>query len=173
MRRRDFLQAGLAGVMSTTALAACANTGTSSGIPLTQWYHQYGEAGTQQAAMRYAAQYRRVNPTIQVKVNWIPGDYTGTTLPAALLSSDGPDIFELPNLTLAMVKAGQIIPLDDLFPPHVKRDFNPVTLNVLTLQGHIYGVQETVGTGLLYYRKSMLQRAGVQPPTTIDELIEA
>jgi len=58
------------------------------------------------------------------------------------------------------------------FPAH-NENLQPFYNNVLTLQGHIYGVQETVGTGLLYYRKSMLQRAGVQPPTPIDELIEA
>lgn len=174
MSRRTFMQVAV-GAFGAAALASCGSTSGSgsSGITLTQWYHQYGEAGTQQATFRYASQYHTVNPNVTVKVGWIPGDYTGTKLPAALLSPTGPDIFELPIPLVSMIKAGQIIALDDLYTPEVKNDFISVNLNSLTINGHLYGVQEIDGTGMIYYRKSMLNAAGVQPPTTMDELIAA
>ena len=65
--------------------------GASTGArpTISQWYHQYGEAGTQQAVTRYAKEY----PDATVKVQWTPGDYT-SKLNIGLLSSSGPDVFE-------------------------------------------------------------------------------
>ena len=76
--RRSFL--GLAGgALGAGVLAACGdNTGRSDGsstsggsLRLSQWYHQYGEDGTQQAVERYAKEY----PDATVTVQWNPGDY--------------------------------------------------------------------------------------------------
>ncbi len=144
-------------------------------VKLTQWYHEYGEEGTQQAAARYAAEYTTVNPNVEVEMVWVPGDYLGAKLPAALLTAEGPDVFEgaltIPNV--AMVRAGQIAPLDDLFTEEVKADFHPNNLALNTIDGKIYGVQMINDFAMLYYRKSTLAEAGVKPPTTIDEVIAA
>src|SRR5215210_3841342 len=83
-------------------------------IKLVQWYHQYGEDGTQQAAQRYAEEYTTINPNVEVEMVWKTGDYTFALLPAALLTDEGPDVFE-GSPTVAMVQAGQIEPLDDIF----------------------------------------------------------
>ena len=36
-------------------------------IKLVQWYHQYGEEGTQQAAQRYAEEYTTINPNVEAE----------------------------------------------------------------------------------------------------------
>lgn len=141
-------------------------------VKITQWYHQYGEAGTQEAAGRYAAEYTTVNPNVEVEMVWQPGDYSGQVLPAALLTDDGPDVFEGAP-TVAMVKAGQIEPLDDLFTDEVKADFHPNNLAINTIDGKIYAVKMIDDMGMIYYRKTMLEAAGVQPPTNMDEVIAA
>jgi len=41
------------------------------------------------------------------------------------------------------------------------------------VDGKIYQVKMVDDMGVLYYRKSILDKAGVQPPTTIEELIAA
>lgn len=141
-------------------------------ITLSQWYHQYGEAGTEDAAKRYAAEYTEANPNVKVEVNWVLGDYAGAELPAALLTDQGPDVFEgFPNVS--MVKANQCIPLDDLYTDEVKADFHPNNLATNTINGKIYAVKMIDDMGLLYYRKSILEEAGVAPPTTWDELVTA
>ena len=98
--RRTFLAMG-SGVSLAAVLAACgSNNGRSGGggggggdLPsLAQWYHQYGEAGTEQAVQRYAAQYKKA----KVTVTWTPGDYDKKAA-AALLTSSGPDVFEAGN----------------------------------------------------------------------------
>ncbi len=79
----------LAAAAGARLLAACgSNTGRGSGGPgvsLSQWYHQYGEAGTEQAVRRYAAGYKKA----RVSVQWRPGNYDQQTA-AALLTDSGP-----------------------------------------------------------------------------------
>lgn len=139
---------------------------------LVQWYHQYGEAGTEDAVRRYAAAYTEENPDVEIEVNWQLGDY-GAALSAALLTDEGPDVFEQGVPTLDQVRQGQVTPLDDLYTEDVKSDFNPTNLKGATIDGSIYSVKMVDDCGTFYYRKSSFEDAGLEPPTTLDGLIEA
>ncbi|GAA1701502.1 ABC transporter substrate-binding protein [Kribbella sp. NPDC056951] len=175
LNRRDLLKraGGLAALAALTA-ACGGNTGRpSSGgsgggakVNLSQWYHQYGEAGTQQAAAKYAKAYTDAN----VAVQWTPGDYA-SKLASGLLSSNGPDVFES-QLNIGMVKSGQVVPLDDIIAD-VKSDFSEGDLATNTIDGKVYGIRMIVDPQVIYYRKSMLDKAGIKPPETIDDLIAA
>lgn len=170
LTRRRFLQSAtfFAGAM----LAGCGPKGVPGArVTLTQWYHQYGEKGTQDAVMRYAKEYTSLHPDIAVQVVWVPGDY-GTKVATALLTPGGPDVFE-GSPTAAQVGAGQLASLDDLFTPDVRADFSPRDLASNTINGKIYGIKTLDDTGLLYYRKSVLAAAGIEPPGTMDALIAA
>ena len=46
----------------------------------------------------------------------------------------------------------------------------PQTLETVKYFGKVYAVPDATGAGLLYYRKDLLDDAGVKPPTTWDEL---
>ncbi|GLZ32533.1 sugar ABC transporter substrate-binding protein [Lentzea sp. NBRC 105346] len=161
--RRRLLSAGAA----TALLAACgSNTGRGGGgQALRQWYHAYGEPGVQQAVERYAKSY--IAP---VEVQWNPGDYD-SKLATSLLSGTGPDVFES-TLQVSAVRSGQIVPLDDVISA-AKDDFTASILAGHTVDGHVYGVPQAVDMQMLFYRKSMLEKAGVQPPSTVDELVDA
>ncbi len=105
-------------------------------------------------------------------MSWVPG--TGNEYPdkvrAALLGSKAPDVFELSGISVDQVKAGLLEPLDDLLAD-VKSDFNPASLAPFTVNGKVYGIKMINDPTFVYYRKSMFQQAGVQVPTTMDELI--
>ncbi|MBV2357518.1 sugar ABC transporter substrate-binding protein [Streptomyces sp. J2-1] len=164
--------AGAAGAAGL--LAACGSHtgrggddgGGGSGPRLSQWYHQYGEAGTEQAVERYAAAYRKA----RVSVQWRPGNYDQQTA-AALLTKSGPDVFE-GSPTLDQIQGGQVADLTALLDG-VKDDFNPAVLAPKTYRGKIWGVPQVIDTQFLYYRKSLLKDAGVEPPTTLDALVDA
>ena len=183
MNRRRFLTGlglGAAAVGGAPLLAACG--GGSSGLSgdqagsgegasgakpqISVWYHQYGEAGTQQAVQKYAKAY----PDADVEVQWTPGDYT-SKLNSGLLSSSGPDTFES-GVNIDQVRSEQVVPLDDLIA-EVKDDYTAVDITSNTVDEQIYGIKIVDDMGVLYYRKSLLEKAGVQPPTTWDELIAA
>jgi multiple sugar transport system substrate-binding protein len=174
--RRTFL--ALAGALGLGgALAACGGDsggldsggGSGGGKPtLKQWYHLYGESGTEQAVQRYAQGYERAT----VEVQWTPGDYE-SKLSSGLLSDSGPDVFEIggsPNVD--MIRSGQVVALDDIVGP-VRGDYTDGDLAATSLDGSLWGVKIVDDTGFLYYRKSLLAAAGVQPPRTMDELIDA
>jgi multiple sugar transport system substrate-binding protein len=160
-------------------LEACSSPASPSGsggpqggkIVLNHWYHQYGEDGTLDAVTRYAAEYAKVNPNVDVKISWIPGDYYGK-LNTALLGSDAPDIYETEFITPGAVKAGQLLAVDDLLTPDVLAGFGPTEHDGFTFGGKIYAVKFLDDIGLMYYRKSALQKVGVSTiPETFEDLI--
>lgn len=168
------------GVAATAGLAACGtNTGrtstgsttpsaTGSAATVAVWYHKYGEDGVEAAVKKWAADYKAA----QVSVNWYTGDYD-KSVPAALLTASGPDVFEYANgPTLDMIRAGQVVDLTDVVGS-AKAAFTPTVLNRLTYQGKIWAVPQTVDMHLLYYRPSLLTKAGLQTPKTLAELATA
>jgi len=173
--RRQLLAIG--GGLAATAVAGCGSNsgressgGASGDKPaLSQWYHQYGEAGTQQAVERYAKEY----PDATVTVQWSPGDYDKKTS-AALLTDKGPDVFEYVNgPTIDMIKGSQVVDLTDLLDDAAKADFTPSLISRMTYEGKLYAIPQVTDMQLLVYRKSLLSAAGVQPPQTVDDLLAA
>lgn len=175
LNRRHFLALG--GGLAAAAIAGCGSnsgrdsSGGSSGgskPALSQWYHQYGEPGTQQAVQKYAKEY----PDATVTVQWNAGDYDKKSA-SALLTDSGPDVFEYGNgATIDMIKGNQVVDLTDLLGD-AKSDFTPSLIERMSYQGKLYAVPQVTDMQLLVYRKSMLASAGIQPPQTTDELIAA
>ncbi|WP_327356154.1 ABC transporter substrate-binding protein [Streptomyces sp. NBC_01304] len=170
--RRHLIATTAAGATAGLLSACGSNTGrdegSSGGKPvIEQWYHQYGEAGTEQAVKRYADAYDKAD----VKIQWRPGNYD-QQLASALLTKSGPDVFESPGPSLDQIKAEQVVDLTELIED-VKDDFNPAVLAPKTYEGRIYGIPQVIDMQLLYYRKSLLDDAGVEPPQTLDELVDA
>ncbi|MGY4954167.1 ABC transporter substrate-binding protein [Streptomyces nigrescens] len=168
--RRRLLAAGGGVALAAGLATACgSNTGRGgggSGPEISQWYHQYGEPGTERAVKRYAAAYRKAN----VSVQWRPGDYDRQTA-AALLTDSGPDVFEVNGPLLDQIQGGQVADLTEVVEP-VKDDFNQAVLAPKIWQDKIWGIPQAVDTQVLYYRKSLLKEAGVRPPETLDELVD-
>ncbi|MFI8459512.1 ABC transporter substrate-binding protein [Kitasatospora sp. NPDC085464] len=174
LSRRGFLGGSLLFVAG--AAVGCSTVPTGSGssgakTTLNVWFHAYGEAGTQQAATRYAESFTKANPDIAVKVTWVPGDYT-SKLNASLLTDGAPDVFEIGDFSQALARRGQIAALDDVYGS-VKSDFSQGNLDYMTVDGKVYGVKSIDDVMMLYYRKSALGKAGITPPTTFDALASA
>lgn len=178
--RRRFL--ALSGGLAATALgvSACgSNTGRPTGSDnpssgadgpepeLTQWYHEYGEDGVKEAVTAYAAAYTPA----QVTVKWNVGTNYSQLVSSALLTDKVPDVFEYEaGGTLDMIKAGQIVDLTETIGA-ARDQFSAPVLESMSWDGKIYAIPQTVDMQLLYYRKSLLDKAGVQPPETFEDLI--
>ncbi|MFI9344641.1 ABC transporter substrate-binding protein [Streptomyces sp. NPDC052773] len=169
--RRSVLRAAM-GLAAAGGLAACGGNngrggGSGSGKNLVQYFHAYGEPGTEQAVKRYAKAYREAN----VSTQWITGENFESKLFSALLTDSAPDLFEF-HPQIQLVRSGQVADLTDIVEP-VKDDFNQADIASHTVDGKIYGVRMIDDPQFFFYRKSMFEKAGVDVPTTLDELIEA
>ncbi|OAH11135.1 ABC transporter substrate-binding protein [Streptomyces jeddahensis] len=169
--RRSVLRAA-AGLAALGPLAACGSNngrggGSGSGTNLVQYFHAYGEPGTEQAIKRYAKAYKDANVTTQ----WITSADFESKLFSTLLTDNAPDLFEF-HPQIQMVRSGQVADLTDIIDP-VKDDFNPADIKSHTVDGKIYGVRMIDDPQFFFYRKSMLEKANVKVPTTLDELMEA
>ncbi|MBP0453096.1 sugar ABC transporter substrate-binding protein [Kitasatospora sp. RG8] len=174
LSRRGFLGGSILFVAGAAVGCTSNPTGAASGgakTTLNVWSHAYGEAGTQQALTRYAAEFTKANPDIAVKITWTPGDYTGK-LNATLLTDAAPDVFEIGDFNDSLAWHGQIAQLDDLYGS-AKSDFNQGDLDTATVDGKLYGVKMIDDVMMLYYRKSALSKAGITPPDTFDALVAA
>ncbi|WP_210582709.1 ABC transporter substrate-binding protein [Streptomyces sp. GESEQ-4] len=168
--RRNVLRAAM-GLAAAGGLAACGgNTGRAgggSGDGLVQYFHAYGEAGVEQAVKKYAKAYKEANVTTQ----WITGNNFEQKLFAALLTKNAPDVFEF-HPQIQLIKSGQVADLTDIIEP-VKNDFNAADIKSHTVDGKIYGVRMIDDPQFFFYRPSLFEKAKVEVPTTLEELVEA
>ncbi|MFF8972866.1 ABC transporter substrate-binding protein [Streptomyces sp. NPDC014995] len=168
--RRSLFRAA-AGMAAAGTLAACGSNngrgGGSSGNGLVQYFHAYGEAGTEQAIRKYAAAYDKAKVTTQ----WITGSNFESKLFASLLTDNAPDLFEF-HPQIQLIKSGQVADLTDIIEP-VKDDFNQADIQSHTVDGKIYGVRMIDDPQFFFYRPSLLEKAGVEVPQTLEELLEA
>jgi multiple sugar transport system substrate-binding protein len=195
LSRRAFLKATATGAAGMAVLSACGGAATEApaseapaadapaaeapaadapagaAVEVQQWYHEYGEKGCQEAVMRIADEWNKQQSNSKVIVTWTPGDYAAK-LNTALAAGTGPDVYES-TLNIDRVRNNHVVALDDLFTDEITADFDPTSMKLNTLEGKVWGIQMIIDTGLLWFRKSMLDEAGVAIPTTFEELTEA
>jgi len=142
-------------------------------VTLNVWYHAYGEAGTHEAVLRYASEYEQTHPGMHINITWVVGQGAyPQKLNPALLSNNGPDVYENGGVSLTAIKTKQVYPLDSLYTPAVRKDFNANAIGQCTYGGHVYCVSMVIDTGGVYYRKSLFKKAGItSEPKTFDQLL--
>jgi len=131
-------------------------------VTITQWYHEYGEKGCQEAVYRIAEEYSNSQDKVKVEVGWFPGDYV-PKLNTALAAGDAPDCFEH-HLELDYVRTGVVAPLDDLLDPDTKADFlEGVMTKLCSIKGTVYALPVVVDFQGMYYNDKLLKEAGIDP----------
>ena len=73
--------------------------------------------------------------------------------------------------TSEFAAAGWAEPLNKFMPQAEKKLFIPNTILANTRGGRLYGIPLFIDSGLLFYRKDLLQKYGFLPPRTWDELV--
>ncbi|NJP30935.1 ABC transporter substrate-binding protein [Micromonospora thermarum] len=120
------------------------------------------------------------NKTSKVKavLDTIPGADYQTKLQTIINTNQAPDVFfNWGGGSIApFVKANLLLPLDDMIAkdPGLKENFLPSVFNSAVVDGKAYGIPMR-GTQpvMLFYNKKVLADAGLTPPKTWDELLNA
>lgn len=147
--------------------ASPSESGPTAKPGLAVWHRPTGEAAAEAALRRWAASEQAATLTVSS-----PSDYETATR-AALATPQGPGVFEWTDgPTLEMIRSGLVADLTGLVGA-ARAAFEPRLLERLTLDGQLWAVPQRVDVQLFYYRKSWLAKAGLQPPTTLAELVTA
>jgi multiple sugar transport system substrate-binding protein len=116
--------------------------------------------------------YSKVNSNVEVVPEFIPFAEFKKRLSVGLAAQDLPDIVIIDNPDHAAYAAmGLFADITDKLKDWKDKDqFYEGPWKSATLNGKVYGVPLGSNNLALYYNKTMLDKAGVQPPQTWDEL---
>lgn len=120
-------------------------------------------------------QYNSEQDEVEVVLEQIPwDDYNGTKMTTAFASGEGPDVFLVaPGLFLKYANSGVLKPLNDYIAPEVLEDFSESSIEGVSAGDDILAIPFEMELFALYYDKAALDEAGVEVPSTWDELYEA
>jgi multiple sugar transport system substrate-binding protein len=179
--RRDFLKWGGAGLAGAAALAstACSDIAsgfgpTSVGGPNTLVLSKGPD--TTGTLDKVIARFNEEDHPFKVK--WLvmsadTGQYFDRMRTEFQVGRSEIDVIGADVIWPAQLAANQWIEdLSDLFTEEMQQDFLASTIETSSYNGKIYGVPWYSDAGLLYYRKDLLDKAGMKPPQTWDELID-
>lgn len=97
-----------------------------------------------------------------------------TKMQAALQANTPPDLGQQgPDVSLRFAAAGDLLPLDDIFK-ELQGKYLPLQKEgFVSWEGHTFAVPFYLETRVLFYHKDLLEKAGVTPPTTWQEWMDA
>jgi raffinose/stachyose/melibiose transport system substrate-binding protein len=121
------------------------------------------------------ANWNAAHTTAPIKASYFEGEAYKTKIRTAIGAGSGPTlIYNKGGGTLrSYVEAGKVIDLSADFADAADR-FLPFSLEPVTVNGAVYGIpMKAVAPVVLYYNKDVLAAAGVEPPKTWTDLIDA
>lgn len=170
--------AGLAAVAAgALVLAGCSGgSGSTSGQEdpnLTVWFMRDDVPDVAQEWLidTWAEQNDGAELTIEIQ-DW---DGIVTRLQTTLASPEQtPDLVEFGNSqVITFTSAGALSDISDLQAEIGGDDLVPSLVEAGSYDGSLYAAPMFAGSRVLYYRESLFEAAGIEPPTTIEELTAA
>ena len=162
-------RAALLGATATAAFGA----GAAQAVEIEYWQYYFEQRVN--AMERLIENFEAANPDITVTMNTFPyADYR-TKVAAAIPAGEGPDVVQLFYGWLNdYVQADLIQPLPaDVFPAErIEEEFYPM-VEAMKIDGQYWALPTAVRSLALFYNERLLEQAGVEVPTTLDELVEA
>ena len=159
---------------TATALAGLATlllSGTALAAPVTVWIMGDSSTNFDQLVAPFETE-----TGIDVETVAIPWDSVDEKLTTSVASGQGPDVVQIGLSKLrTFADAGALLPLDDLiakYPGLAPANFaDGVAGDATAVAGQIVSVPWISDTRVLFYRKDILEAAGIaNPPATWDEL---
>lgn len=169
----------IAGIMSMTLVATmigCSSnesSTSSSDEKITITVATYSDPDEVEIVEQQAAVYMEQNENVEIVVEPISGDIW-EVLKTRMAANEEPDIFYMELFQVEQfIDAGKLASLSDMFTEEELEDFNETLIAGFTGEdGELYGIPKDYSTLALYYNVEMFEEAGLEPPTTWEELEE-
>ncbi len=119
-------------------------------------------------------EFEAANPGVTVELESVSYDTVYQRLLTGGRSGEVPDVFNAIEAQVAFMQArDQLAPVDSVLEELGKDNFVQSYLTWVERDGHYWALPDWALHEGLYYRKSLLQDAGLDVPETWDELLEA
>ena len=147
--------------------------------PITLTYWPAANPPEVRLATRLAEQWNREHADVQVRVQPLPaGRSTEEVLLAAIVARATPDVSSNVSSALLsrLVRAGGVVRLDTLVPTAARLSERTTTAMLASLRlpdGGIYALPWKTNPEMLMYNVDLLAAAGISPPRTHSELLDA
>lgn len=175
-RRMPRILAGGVALGLTLTLAACGDDGDSGAGENEFTVLVYGDA-TNKVEKKLVEEFNKTSE-VKARLDTIPGADYQQKLQTIISTPQAPDVFFHwgGGSIKPFVDADLLLPLDDFIKkdPGLKDNFLPSVFDASVVDGKSYGVPMR-GTQpvMLFHNKKVLDEAGVQPPETWDDLLDA
>ena len=138
------------------------------------FWHSFTQGPRNEFMKQAAEEFMKKNPKVKIKIEtfaW-PEFYTKWT--TGLQAGQVPDVSTaLPNHVVELLQADALVPIDDVID-HIGKDrFYAAPLTEGELNGKHYSIPLYSHAQVMWYRKDLLQAAGLEVPKTWAELFEA
>ena len=187
--RRGWQLTALVGAAGAMALAGCSSGGSSSSAAGGATQSATGSAtsgsivwsaspiagsGANDTRTVLINSFEKKYPNIHVTLVSAPTNTDTNRATLATEISGGsatPDVFMGDVIWPAQFGAHQLaVPLSDYLPQSYFAQFAPGLVQGASYKGKVYGSPLFEDQGFMYYRKDLLAKAGLQPPTTWEQL---
>jgi multiple sugar transport system substrate-binding protein len=181
----------VAGMMAS--LAACGSNGTSSdadtgadtsatdettadaasgdAVSLDVIISQYG-TNTQEWWSQFEQDFEAENPDIDLNIDIVSWNDIYTVVNTRVSTGEAPDILNI-DVFADYVADDLLMPVDDYISEETLSKIYPSFLEQSVVDGVTYAVPILASARAMYYNKDILEAAGVEVPTTWDELKDA
>jgi multiple sugar transport system substrate-binding protein len=175
LSRREFLKVGGAGLAGAALLgAAGCGGGEQSGGATELYFHAPTDTTgtTPKLIGQFNEKYKGKYKVIFQRGNSDTGQRLDKLRTQFQAGGEGIDIILGDVIwTAELAESGWISDLSDRFPESEQQAFLPGSVEAIIYNGKPYGMPWYTDTGLLYYRKDLLEKSGYDgPPKTWDEL---
>jgi multiple sugar transport system substrate-binding protein len=157
-----------------TALSLSMAQTFAQSVSIDFWDMPWGGPEYAVAAQALVDKYNAENPDVKVVYRSVPWTNWYETYVTAIASGSAPDLSTGAGFqAVQFYDQGAILPLDELVAQLDASDFAPGTLEAVQYDGHHVALPWAIDLRALYYRKDLLEAAGVEVPTNWSELREA
>jgi multiple sugar transport system substrate-binding protein len=183
LSRRNFVKgvgAVLAAGAAAPALAACGSSSGSSAAASggkTTITFASAKFFAQESIGQIVEEYNNSQKLVTVQYQQLPTPSQSTEvhqqLVQALSQRNGSiDVFTGDIIWISeFAGAGWSAPLDSYFGSSVQAEYFPGVINACTYNGAMHALPWYLDAGMLYYRKDLLDAAGIAPPASWSELV--
>ncbi len=179
-RRRPFLTAGVATVATVALVAGCSSAdgedggdgGDGESQALTIWANTAfvgdGDSPLQQAADAFAEEH-----DVEITLQGVAANDLAPNLITTVSGGRGPDVAIVDSSFIPQLAAGEVIQDVTDRAGDLEGDFHEGAWQYSQYQGQQFGLPVDSSNTALFYNVQMLEDAGVEVPTTWEELVDA